>query len=296
MGGAGSEQISELRVRIERTRQAIYRSEARLEELERQREELRQEAAEPAAEAARLQAVLDRLQAEAAELLGLETPASLPQMKARLTQARALLSQRIGQKQRVMQDLAACRQQGDKAREEASVFERVALLLQQTADHARRQAKEQIEALVTATLRSVFGPDYAFAIELAERAGRPEAEFYVVSSVGGEPLRTRLQDSRGGGVVDIVSLGLRMAMLETYRPKLEGALILDEPAKHVSDEFIQPTALFFQQVSQGFGRQVIMVTHDAHLAETAQVAYQVVLKGDRSLVTRAAGIEGGNRS
>ncbi|HEY3366221.1 MAG TPA: ATPase [Symbiobacteriaceae bacterium] len=284
------ERIAQLRAQIERGRSQVYRCEARLDELDRQAERLRQELAllevagdDPAAAATRLQGRL----AEAAELVGLTDPVvGLAQLKTRLGQARVALGQRTGQKQRILQDQANCQALLERHRDDSTVYEQVALLLQQTADHARQTARQQIEGLVTATLRSVFGPEYGFVIELTERGGRPEAEFYVVSDFDGELLKTRLQDSRGGGVVDIVSLGLRMAMLETYRPKLDGALILDEPAKHVSDEFIQSTALFFQKVSAGFSRQIIMVTHDAHLAETAQVAYQVVLKDNRSVVTR----------
>lgn len=211
---------------------------------------------------------------------------TLEQLRSRLGKARVALGERKGQQNRLLRDRAACQTQLDDLREHEQVFEQVIVLLQQTSEHARKQAREQIEMLVTNTLRSVFGPDYAFKIVLTEKAGRPEAEFYVVSNYGGEPLETRPQDSRGGGVVDVVSLGLRIAMLETYRPRLEGALILDEPAKHVSDEFIQPTAQFLKTISDFFGRQVIMVTHDDHLAETAEVAYRVVLRDDRSVATR----------
>lgn len=208
---------------------------------------------------------------------------SYESLRGRLGRAKVALGERKGQQRRLLQERDACQGQLDQFRGHSEVFEQVIILLQQTSEHARKQAREQIEMLVTNTLRSVFGPEYAFKIELTERAGRPEAEFYVVSQQGGERLETRPQESRGGGVVDLVSLGLRIAMLETYRPRLEGALILDEPAKHVSEEFIQPTALFLQMISQFFGRQVIMVTHNAHLAETAEVAYQVVLKDGRSL-------------
>jgi DNA repair exonuclease SbcCD ATPase subunit len=207
-------------------------------------------------------------------------------LQSRLGQARIALGERMGQQKRLLQDKERCAEQLTEYREHYQVFEQVVVLLQQTSEHARAQAREQIEMLVTNTLRSVFGAEYAFKIVLTERAGRPEAEFYVVSQYGGEPLQTKPQDSRGGGVVDLVSLGLRIAMLETYRPKLEGPLILDEPAKHVSDEFIAPTAQFLQMVSQFFGRQVIMVTHDVHLAETAEAAFGVVLRDDRSVVTR----------
>jgi DNA repair exonuclease SbcCD ATPase subunit len=211
---------------------------------------------------------------------------SLAQVKSELQRAQVALGERKGQQKRLAQDQADCLGQLEQYREQVQVFEQVTVLLQQTSEHARKQAREQIEMLVTNTLRSIFGPEYAFKIELLEKAGRPEAEFYVVSTFGGEALKTRPQDSRGGGVVDVVSLGLRIAMLETYRPRLEGALILDEPAKHVSEEFIQPVANFLKMISDFFRRQVIMVTHNNQLAETAEVSYQVVLKDDHSVVTR----------
>lgn len=210
----------------------------------------------------------------------------LTTLRTRLGRERALLHERKGQQKRLQQERDRCASDLAACREQSEVFEQVIVLLQQTAEHAREQARKQIEMLVTNTLRSVFGTDYAFRIALTEKAGRAEAEFYVTSQYGSEQLETRPQDSRGGGVVDVVSLGLRIAMLETYRPRLEGALILDEPAKHVSDDFIQPTAQFLKMVSDFFGRQVIMVTHNPHLAETAEVAYQIALKEGRSEATR----------
>jgi DNA repair exonuclease SbcCD ATPase subunit len=213
---------------------------------------------------------------------------SLEQLKVRLGKAKVALGERKGQQKRLQMDREACAAQLEEYKEKATIFEQVTVLLQQTSEHARKQAREQIEMLVTNTLRSVFGGEYSFRIDLTEKAGRPEAEFYVLSTYGGEKLETRPQDSRGGGVVDVVSLGLRIAMLETYRPRLEGALILDEPAKHVSEDFIMPTAQFLKMVSDFFGRQVIMVTHNAHLAETAEVAYSVTLRDEQSVVTRTA--------
>ncbi|HLN63585.1 MAG TPA: ATPase [Symbiobacteriaceae bacterium] len=213
---------------------------------------------------------------------------SLESLKSRLGKARVALGERKGQQKRLQLDRDACAAQLEEFLEKGLVFEQVVVLLQQTSEHARKQAREQIEMLVTNTLRSVFGGEYAFRIELTERAGRPEAEFYVVSTYNGEQLETRPQDSRGGGVVDVVSLGLRIAMLETYRPRLEGALILDEPAKHVSEEYIAPVATFLKMLSDYFDRQIIMVTHNPHLAETAEVAYSVMLKDGQSVVTRTA--------
>jgi len=210
----------------------------------------------------------------------------LTTLRSRLSKSRLALEQRKGELARVTADRDRCNLELAKFLEQQQVFEQVGQLLQQTAEHAREQARANIESLVSSTLQAIFGPAYGFQIEMTEKAGRPEAEFYVLSEHQGELLKTKPQDSRGGGVVDVLSLGLRIAMLETYRPRLQGPMLLDEPAKHVSDEYIQATADLLQAVADSFGRQVIMVTHSAHLAESGTVAYRVHLQDGRSVVSR----------
>jgi DNA repair ATPase RecN len=202
--------------------------------------------------------------------------ATLPELQGRLRQGQEALLRRKARRDA----LAADREQKvaalEKIKVEAHLLEQVTALLSQTAEQARQDATLQIEHIVTSALQAIFGPTFRFKVELVQKGGRAEAEFYVESSYGeGEPLRTKPQDSRGGGVVDVVSLALRIAMLESYRPRLTGPLVLDEPGKHVSDDYIQGVAAFVVQVSEHARRQVLMVTHNAHLAEMAQVAYRV---------------------
>lgn len=159
-------------------------------------------------------------------------------------------------------------------------------LLQNAAEFARNQSKQQIEYIVSNCLQYIFNSNLEFKIELTERANRSEAEFYVITSLDDEvKLITKPETSRGGGVVDIVSLALRIALLEAHNPKINGPLILDEPAKHVSEDFIINVADFLNQVSTMFKRQVIMVTHNTHLLESADVKYRVELIDGISTVT-----------
>lgn len=162
----------------------------------------------------------------------------------------------------------------------------VKLLLQNAAEFARNQSKQQIEYIVSNCLQYIFNSNLEFKIELSEKANRSEAEFYVITSLDDEiKLITKPETSRGGGVVDIVSLALRIALLEAHNPKINGPLILDEPAKHVSEDFIINVADFLKQVSTMFKRQVIMVTHNTHLLESADVKYRVELIDGISTVT-----------
>lgn len=206
-----------------------------------------------------------------------------------LKEAHAELNRRRGQRDRLLEERARRQSRLDALREEARTLEQVIVLLKETSDHAREQARQAIEGLVAHSLRNVFGPEFGFRIELKDTVGRPQAEFYVTSSLAGERLETRPEDSRGGGVVDVVSLGLRVAMLETYRPGLDGALVLDEPAKHVSDDYIQAVAIFLKEVANHFNRQVLMVTHNQHLAATADRSFHVTLRDGVSRVVPSTG-------
>lgn len=162
------------------------------------------------------------------------------------------------------------------------VYEKVRALLQQSAEYAREQAKQQIETLVTNALQYVFGPMFEFQIEIEEHGSKPVAEFYVVSDYEGTTIKTKPQEARGGGVVDIVTLALRVAIIETLQPKVTGPLLLDEPGKHVSGDYVLSLYEFLNSLSTMFKRQIIMITHNHHLAESGDRSYRIELKNGTS--------------
>lgn len=163
-------------------------------------------------------------------------------------------------------------------------LEKIKVLFQNTSQFAREQSKKQMEYLITQCLQYIFDPSMEFKIELVKKSNRIEAEFYVISNMNGEKITTDPEQSRGGGVVDIISLAIRIAMMQIHNPKIDGPLILDEPAKHVSDEYIVNVADFIKQISTTFKRQVIMVTHNNHLLHSADTCYKVTINDGISSV------------
>ncbi|KMK77289.1 ATPase [Alkalihalobacillus pseudalcaliphilus] len=181
-------------------------------------------------------------------------------------------------KKLLLEQLEKKEQELNQYEETIDIYEKARVLLQQSAEYAREQAKQQMENLVTNALQYVFGPLFSFVIEIEEHGSRAVAEFYVVTDYEGVQVKTKPQDSRGGGVVDIVTLALRVALIETIQPKLRGALLLDEPGKHVSGEYVHYLYDFLKSLSMMFERQVIMITHNHHLAESGDKAYQVTIR------------------
>ncbi|CAK7043889.1 ATPase [Tissierella carlieri] len=203
-----------------------------------------------------------------------------------LIKSKEYLARESGKRDKIKEQLEVQKDALQNIEYELDLLSKVNILFQKTSEFAREQAKSQIESLVTKCLQFIFESDIEFLIEIEEQRGKSNAEFYVINKIEDILVKTKPELSRGGGVVDIVSLALRIAFLQIHKPKIQGPLILDEPAKHVSDEFIFNVADFLKQTSELFNRQIIMVTHNHHLAAIGSNAYRVDIKGSESTVTR----------
>jgi DNA repair exonuclease SbcCD ATPase subunit len=208
-------------------------------------------------------------------------------LKQSLDRVKAVYHWQRGEESKLLQEKESWEKRLAEVKDSVECLEKVRLLLQEAASHAREQGRKQVEFMVTQALQFAFGSDLEFKVVVEEKRDRPEAEFYVCSNYGGDArVETPPQDARGGGVVDVISLALRLALLEAFRPPMGGPVILDEPAKHVSEEFSPQVAQFLKSFSQSLGRQVIMVSHNQHLADSADVAYLVEMSQGRSSVRR----------
>ena len=159
-----------------------------------------------------------------------------------------------------------------EAQNQLGVFGMVQILLQKTSDYARQQVKARIEDIVSEALNVVFGGNHRFMIELSLKGNQPVAEYYL----NDETTLTTLEKpdyDRGGGKVDIIALALRLAVGEMEN--VDGPLFLDEVGKHVSKEYAPAVAYFLKEYSANFGRQIILITHNADLAEIGEVSLQV---------------------
>lgn len=195
------------------------------------------------------------------------------------------MSKEIGKKEKLNEQLEVSLKHYNKMCSQIELLEKVVTLFQKTSEFARNQAKTQIENLVTKCLQYIFESNVKFTIEIEDLRNKANAEFYVIDETEDLQIKTKPELSRGGGVVDIVSLALRIAFLEIHKPKIEGPLILDEPAKHVSQEYISNVAEFLKQSSDMFNRQIIIITHDSYLSSLSDKSYKVNLVDTISVVS-----------
>lgn len=201
-----------------------------------------------------------------------------------LEKERAFLNVELGKKEVLEDKIEKTEKNIEKLKEDINILDKVNMLFKRSSEFARNQSKKQIESLVTKCLQYVFQEEISFEIEIKELRGRPSAKFYVTNIIDGKEIKLEPEESKGGGVVDIVSLALRIAFLETHKPKILGPLILDEPAKHVSDEYIYNVSNFLKESSELFNRQIIMITHNNYLASIGDISYKITqLNGESNV-------------
>lgn len=208
------------------------------------------------------------------------------ELEKRIDITKSFLSRESGKRDKILEQIKEIDKEISETDKNVELLEKVDILLQKTSEYARKQAKQQIEVMVSNCLQYIFDSNMEFTIEIEELYGKPNAEFYVITKEGKEVIKTKPELSRGGGVVDIISLALRISFLQVHKPLIQGPLILDEPAKHVSEDFIFNVADFLKRTSEMFFRQIIMVTHNNHLSSVSTNSYRVQLKGTKSVVEK----------
>lgn len=212
---------------------------------------------------------------------------SLALYKQKLKEMESDYMKQKGQLEQLESQRAALSSQIDQISETNKTLEQARILLQKAGVDARESARKRLQETVTDALKYVFGPDFEFIIEFKESRGKTEADFYVQSDYNGEVIKTKPEDARGGGVIDLISIALRVALIQIYNnPSIRGPIILDEPGKHVSADYTMKLATFLSQINKTFNRQIILSTHQPDLANIADDSYMVELKGGKSVVTR----------
>lgn len=193
-------------------------------------------------------------------------------MAADLRTARDKVNNQKAKRDLLERQRAAAVKKKTEAEEQLGVFGMVQILLQKTSDYARQQVKTRIEDIVSEALNVVFGGNHRFIIDLNLRGNQPIAEYYL----NDDSVLTKLEKpdyDRGGGKVDIIALALRLAVGEMEG--IQGPLFLDEVGKHVSKEYAPAVAYFLKEYSANFDRQIILITHNADLAEIGEVSLSV---------------------
>jgi DNA repair exonuclease SbcCD ATPase subunit len=133
--------------------------------------------------------------------------------------------------------------------------------------------KNGFESVVTYALQFIFGDKYLFELDFGRRGNFQEVGINVKTATLNKPYDP--MDTSGGGVIDVISFALRVAILELHKPRIEGPIIPDESFKHLSREHLYQAGEFLNALVGRVGRQIIMITHSPELVKMADNAIEI---------------------
>ena len=152
-------------------------------------------------------------------------------------------------------------------------------LVQQVAKETQEQIKYRLEDIVNLALDTVFPGMYEFKLIFEIKRNKTEARIALLESgVEIDPL-----DSTGGGLSDVLSFALRVALLMIS--KTQKVLLLDEPMKFVSEGLKPKVYEIMKRLSDDLGIQIIAVTHDPLMIDIADKVYVVKKEKGISVAT-----------
>lgn len=143
----------------------------------------------------------------------------------------------------------------EKAEAEYAVSLETQRLIREAAQLTLSNLSVRIGTIVTKAISQILGTGYIFKLDFDIKYNKLVADMYLEK----EGKRYELRRDNGDGVVDIVALALRIAVLCLDRRKLRRLLILDEPCGAVSVNYQQVLGAVIKQLSDMLDLQIIMV-------------------------------------
>jgi len=195
-------------------------------------------------------------------------------IKEELGAIRSNIDRRIGARDIILEDIS---KSNDKIREyEANKedYDKILKLLQTLSDMKKDKIKNKIEKLITRGLSSVYSENYEYELDYEIKRDSIYVSPYVIQFIDGKKLKTPILDSRGGGISDIISFLNRVIILALYKPVLRMVMILDEPFKWVSREYLVNINKLLRTLNSLLKIQFIIVTHKYELIEESDKVFK----------------------
>lgn len=180
---------------------------------------------------------------------------------------------KAGQLQALRDRITVCQKSIIDLTEKEDNSLKASLFLQSLSDQTRLQVLDKIAGIVTDALQTVKDKNLVFQMQLVTKANQPTLEMGILDKRSGQVYD--ILTSFGGGICDIVSLALRVALLVKWQPSLSRVIILDEACKHVAQKDQELLAVFVRKLSEALNCQFIWISHSSILQQAAHKIFEV---------------------
>ena len=184
---------------------------------------------------------------------------NLIQIETQITELSSNLNNLKGQYSLLQEQIAQSTKKIIDYKQKKELYVKSVELLNYVSEVTKIKTKEGFEKIVTYALHYIYGSGYEFKLSFGRRGNLSELKFLLKTPNCEEPLD--LLDSSGGGVLDVVSLAIRVVLLQLTHQNTKTYLLLDEPFKHLSVEYLSKAENFLHVINKKLNKQIILITH-----------------------------------
>jgi DNA repair exonuclease SbcCD ATPase subunit len=163
-----------------------------------------------------------------------------------------------GSHERLLSDIASTEAKIETLKGKILLKEKGIVFFKVLSDNLWGESKTLIETIVTGGEKAIFvNHDIDFKVNFSSRGNAIVVDFEnTIDS------RARdIIDGQGGGIVDVVTFLLKLALLLLIKPSLARIMVLDEPFKHLSSSYVPRAMMLLKKLQKDFGIQFLIVTH-----------------------------------
>ena len=184
----------------------------------------------------------------------------------------------IGRREILQSEAQAERNAISQDETDKDLYDRTRTFLRSVLESTQSVIEQTFTGLTTAGIAGIFGNDKALRFQFIPTANGVAVKIRILKPspyAGGEVFEVNPKHAEGGGMLDIISLGLRLGLMELYTPRQDGPLMLDEICKYLADdETLNAAGEFIRDVSRASGRQMILITHKGGLSAYADKVFE----------------------
>ncbi len=188
---------------------------------------------------------------------------------------RNALERKKGALQQIREELNSQEERAVQYEKEMVNTEKARAILQHVAQRTQEQLQYHITDIISLAIEAIgFEESYTFKMEFIIKRGKTECELYLEQ--GGNKVKP-LSDC-GGGIVDVVSFALRIALWTLETPRSRNTIIMDEGFKFLSKDLIPRAGMMLKRLSDKLNLQFIIVSHIEGLTEEADKVFKITKK------------------
>ena len=194
-----------------------------------------------------------------------------------LQQIKNIFEQEKGKAQLLHSQIGKLKTTLKNTKREIKTCKKAGVIIRTVAQETQKLIECHISELVTLALRSVFPNPYTFHLNFIQKRNKTECYFFFKRNK--HKINPLLE--AGGGVVDVASFALRVAIWVLSKPKYRNVLIFDEPFKNINDktrETHRRIARVVKMLSDKLELQFIIITMIPELEEVADKVFELRLK------------------